>query len=77
MSTLVKKTFTMSMYANAKDLYAAKAEYYLNEAERLEMELVVSQETTAHLERVTVTLSRKLEAAERLLDIRMSDADMG
>jgi hypothetical protein len=67
MSTLVKKSFPMSCYANKEHRAAAMAEYYESEAERLEMELVVSQETTAHLERVCLTLSRKLEAAEKLL----------
>jgi len=62
---LKKKTFAMSMYLNKADLYEAKADH---------MELVVAQESLAHLERVTVTLSRKLEAADRLLDMR--DRDM-
>jgi len=71
---LEKKSFAMSMYANAKDLLAAKATHYEEQAEKLQMELVVSQETTAHLERVTLELSRKLEAADRLLEMR--DRDM-
>jgi len=70
---LVKKTFAMSMYLNKADLYEAKADHYENQAEKLQMELVVAMEKTAHLERVAV-LSRKLEAADRLLDMR--DRDM-
>jgi len=65
--SLVKKSFPMSCYANKEHRAKAMAEYYEGEAERLQMELVVSQETTAHLERVTLTLSNRLEAAERLL----------
>ena len=64
----------MSMYMNKADLYEAKADHYENQAEKLQMELAVSLETTAHLERVTLELSRKLEAAERLLEMR--DRDM-
>jgi len=71
---LVKKTFAMSMYLNKADLYEAKADHYENQAEKLQMELVVAMEKTAHLERVAVELSRKLEAADRLLDMR--DRDM-
>ncbi len=71
---LVKKSFTMSMFASERELFAKKAEYYLEQAEKVQMELAVSLETTAHLERVTLELSRKLEAANRLLDMR--DRDM-
>lgn len=55
---LEKKPFTMSMFARESDLYKAKAEYYEQQAEKLQMELVVSQETTAHLERRTLQLAR-------------------
>jgi hypothetical protein len=68
MSTLVKKSFPMSCFVNTEHRAKAMAEYYEGEAERLEMELVTSLETTAHLERVTLTLSRKLEAAEKALN---------
>jgi len=72
--SLQHKTFAMSMYLNKADLYEAKAVHYENQAEKLQMELVVALETTAHLERVTLELSGKLEAADRLLDMR--DRDM-
>ena len=71
---LVKKQFAMSMFTSERHLFAAKAAYYLEQAEKVQMELAVSLETTAHLERVTLELSRKLEAADRLLEAR--DRDM-
>lgn len=55
---LNKKSFAMSMFASRADLYEAKAEYYEAQAEKLEMALVVAQETSAHLERKTLTLAR-------------------
>lgn len=71
--SLIKKSFTMSMFAKAEHLFKAKAEYYEAEAERLEMELAVSLETTAHLERVTLELSRKFEAAGKILNRKHGD----
>lgn len=62
---LEKKSFAMSMFANKADLYKAKAEYYEQQAEKLEMALVVSLETTAYLERKTLTLARN---NDKLLD---------
>ena len=59
--SLKHKSFAMSMYANSESLFRAKAEHYEREAEKLQMELTVSQEKTAHLERHVVELARKLE----------------
>ncbi len=56
-----------------RDLYKAKAEHFEAEANRLRMELIVSQEKTAHLERVTLQLSRQMELADRMLEQRDKD----
>ena len=56
---LEKKSFVMSMYANQADLYKAKAKYYEEQAEKLEMALAVAQETVSHLEVTTLKLAHK------------------
>ena len=56
---LKKKSFAMSMFASQADLYKAKATYYEEQAEKLEMALVVAQETTKHLEVTVLKLARK------------------
>jgi hypothetical protein len=65
--SLEHKTFAMSMFATQKDLYAAKAEHYMNEAEKLQMELVVEQEKAAHLERELFRVAEQNDRLERLL----------
>ena len=62
---LEKKSFAMSMFASQADLYKAKATYYEEQAEKLEMALVVAQETTKHLEVIVLTLAQD---KDKLLD---------
>ena len=72
---LEKKTFVMSMYLNEAALYKAKAQYYEEQAEKLEMALAVALETVSHLEVTVLKLSRDkdqlldhLEASSVLLE---------
>lgn len=52
----------MSMFATAEDLYKAKAEYYMGEAERLSKENVVYRETLMRIQ--NHTLEMKMKAVE-------------
>jgi hypothetical protein len=67
---LEKKSFAMSMFAKAEDLFRAKAEHYEREAEKLQMENVVLAEQLAHLERTVLgqalTLEANAETIERM-----------
>ena len=76
---LEKKSFAMSMFASRADLYKAKATYYEEQAEKLEMALVVAQTTLSHLEVIVLELAQDkdklldhLEASSVLLE-RMSN----
>jgi len=71
--SLVKKSFSMSMFASSADLYKAKASYYEEQAEALQMELAVSQEQNAHLERVLFTTSQQADRLQLQLDEKDSD----
>jgi hypothetical protein len=68
--SLEHKTFAMSMFAKAEDLFRAKAEHYEREAEKLQMENVVLAEQLAHLERTVLgqalTLEANAETIERM-----------
>ena len=65
---LEKKSFVMSMYANQTDLYKAKAKYYEEQAEKLEMALAVAQETVSHLEVTTLKLAQGNDDLKKSLD---------
>ena len=65
---LEKKSFVMSMYLSEADLYKAKAKYYEEQAEKLEMALVVAQETVSHFELTTLKLARGNDALKKSLD---------
>lgn len=60
--SLEKKSFVMSMFVNSTDLYKAKAEYYMEQAERLDAELAERSETVAHLERCLYEACQKLDS---------------
>lgn len=60
--SLEKKSFAMSMFVNSTDLYKAKAEYFEEQAERLDKELTERCETVAHLERLLYEAAQKLDA---------------
>ena len=62
---LEKKTFAMSTYLSKADLYKAKAKYYEEQAEKLEMALAVALETVSHLEVTTLKLAQD---KDKLLD---------
>ena len=71
--SLQHKKFTMAKFVNAEALFRAKAEYYMREAEKLQMELTVAEEKAAHLER------KLFEVAEQndRLEARLSRHEAG
>jgi len=64
---LEKKVFAMSMFVSTNALFKAKADYYYDQAEKLEMERVVLTEQLAQLERdLYQTCKTHDETIERL-----------
>lgn len=68
MKNLEHKTFAMSMFASQKDLFEAKADHYESEAEKLQMELTVEREKSAHLERCLLKVSKQADLLQLQVD---------
>lgn len=64
---LEKKTFAMSMFAKAEDLFRAKAEHYEREAEKLQMELEVEKARADHFEKKFMEMGDTLDRVEARL----------
>jgi hypothetical protein len=65
--SLEKKTFAMSMFAKAEDLFRAKAEHYEREAEKLQMELEVEKARADHFEKKFYEMGDTLDRLEARL----------
>jgi len=75
--SLEKKTFAMSMFVKAEDLYRAKATHYEEQAEKLQMELTVAETKLAYLERKCVEMARAHERLqERFENVSHHCADL-